>query len=127
MNAIKLTALALIVAGVLGLALGSFSYTQQTHETQIGPIALSVSEQKTINVPLWAGVGAIGAGAALLLFGGKRGGAPALQASAAGIQRRPEEAGCSWQRQELDTTRLRRVWAGVADGRPPTGLAWSQF
>jgi len=73
MKAIKLTSLALIVAGVLGLTLGSFSYTRQTHETQIGPIALSVSEQKTINVPLWAGVGAIVAGAAVLLFGGKRG------------------------------------------------------
>ena len=73
MNTIKMTAIALIVAGVLGLAVGSFSYTQQTHETQIGPIALSVKEQKTINVPLWAGLGAIVAGAALLLVGSKRG------------------------------------------------------
>ena len=73
MNTIKMTAIALIVAGVLGLAVGSFSYTQQTQAMQIGPIALSVKEQKTVNVPLWAGLAAIAAGAALLLFGGKRG------------------------------------------------------
>ena len=72
MNAMKLTAIALIVAGVLGLAYGSFSYTQQTHEAQIGPIELTVQERKTANVPMWAGIGAIVAGAALLLVGGKR-------------------------------------------------------
>ena len=32
MNAIKMTALALIVAGALGLAYGSFSFTRETHE-----------------------------------------------------------------------------------------------
>lgn len=73
MNNIKMIAVALIVAGVLGLAVGSFSYTRQTHEAKIGPIELSVKEQKTVNVPLWAGIGAIVAGAALLLFGSKRG------------------------------------------------------
>ena len=72
MSTIKMTAIALIVAGVLGLAVGSFSYTQQTHEAQIGPIELTVQERKTVNVPMWAGIGAIVAGAALLLVGGKR-------------------------------------------------------
>jgi multidrug transporter EmrE-like cation transporter len=71
MNAIKLTALALIVAGVLGLAYGSFSFTRETHEAQIGPLSLSVQEKETVNVPVWAGIGAIVAGAALLLLGGK--------------------------------------------------------
>ncbi len=71
MNAIKLTALALIVAGVLGLAYGSFSFTRETHQAQIGSLSLSVQEKETVNVPLWAGIGAIVAGAALLLLGGK--------------------------------------------------------
>ena len=71
MNSIKMIAIALIVAGVLGLAVGSFSYTKQTHEAKIGPIALSVNEQQTVNIPLWAGLAAIAAGAALLL-GAKR-------------------------------------------------------
>ncbi len=71
MNAIRLTALALIVAGALGLAYGSFSFTRETHEARIGPLSLSVQEKETVNVPLWAGIGAIVAGAALLLLGGK--------------------------------------------------------
>jgi multidrug transporter EmrE-like cation transporter len=71
MNAIKMTALALIVAGALGLAYGSFSFTRETHEAKIGPLSLSVQEKETVNVPVWAGIGAIVAGAALLLLGGK--------------------------------------------------------
>ena len=72
MNSIKMAAVALIVAGVLGLAYGGFSFTKETHEAKVGPITLSVQEQQTVNIPLWAGVGAILIGGALLLFGGKR-------------------------------------------------------
>jgi len=73
MNAFKIAALALIVAGVLGLAYGSFSYTKQTHDVKMGPIEMSVKEKETVNVPVWAGVGAIAIGAALLLLGGRKG------------------------------------------------------
>ncbi len=72
MNPIKLAAVALIVAGVLALAYGSFSYTKETHDVKLGPIEFAVKEKQTVNVPVWAGIGAIVAGAALLLFGGKR-------------------------------------------------------
>ena len=72
MNAIKITAIVLIVAGVLGLGYGSFSYTKQTHDIKMGPIELSVQEKETVNVPVWAGVGAIAIGAALLLLGGRK-------------------------------------------------------
>lgn len=66
MNAIKMLAIALIVAGGLGLSYGGFSYTKDTHEAKLGPIELSVKETQTVNVPVWAGVGAIVAGAILL-------------------------------------------------------------
>ncbi len=36
MNTVKITALVLIVAGVLGLGYGSFSYTKQTHDIKWG-------------------------------------------------------------------------------------------
>jgi drug/metabolite transporter (DMT)-like permease len=72
MNAAKLVGIVLIVAGVLGLAYGSFSYTKETHEANLGPLQFSVKEKETINVPVWAGVAAIAAGAAMLFFGGKR-------------------------------------------------------
>lgn len=67
MNAVKVAAIALVVAGVLGLAYGGFSYTQETRQAQIGPIELTVQDRRTVNVPVWAGVAALVAGALLLL------------------------------------------------------------
>lgn len=71
MKPVRILAIALIVAGVLGLAYGSFSYTKDTHETKLGPIALSIKETQTVNVPVWAGVGAIVAGVILLFVRNK--------------------------------------------------------
>ena len=73
MNALKMVAIVLIAAGVLGLVYGSFSYTKDTHEAKLGPLELSVKEKETLNIPVWAGVGAIVIGGALLLVGGKKG------------------------------------------------------
>ena len=72
MDAIKIVAVTLIVAGILGLMYGNFTYTKETHEAKIGPIELSVKEKETINVPVWAGVGAIVVGGILLLLRMKR-------------------------------------------------------
>ena len=66
MNAIKILAIMLIVAGGLALAYGGFTYTKETHQTKLGPIELSVKDTGTINIPVWAGVGAIVAGVLLL-------------------------------------------------------------
>ena len=72
MNATKIAAVVLIVAGVFGLVEGGFSYTKETHETKLGPIALSVKDKETVSVPVWASVGAIAIGSLLLLFGGRK-------------------------------------------------------
>ena len=72
MNALNIPAIVLIVAGVLGLAYGSFSYTKQTHDVKIGPIEMSVQDKQTVNVPVWAGVGAIVIGGALFLLGARK-------------------------------------------------------
>ena len=72
MNAVKIAAIVLIVAGVLGLLYGGFSFTKETHEAKLGPLELSVKEKETVNVPIWASVGAIAIGGALLVFGSKR-------------------------------------------------------
>lgn len=69
MNAVKIAAIVLIVAGALGLAYGSFTYTKETHDVKVGPLEMSVQEKETVNVPVWAGVGAIVAGALLLVVG----------------------------------------------------------
>ena len=73
MNPIKLTAVVLIVAGVLGLLYGGFSYTKDTTVVKLGPIEVTAKEKQTVNVPLWAGVGAIAVGGLLLVLGGKKG------------------------------------------------------
>jgi LPXTG-motif cell wall-anchored protein len=72
MNAIRMTAIALIVAGVLGLAYGGFSYTKDTHRARLGPFELSVTEKQTVNVPVWAGMTAVVIGGALLLLGRRK-------------------------------------------------------
>ena len=72
MNIVKLLGALLIAAGVLGLVYGGFSFTKETHDLKIGPIELAVKEKESVNIPSWAGIGAIALGAALLLFGGKK-------------------------------------------------------
>lgn len=67
MNSTKIAAIVLIVAGVLGLAYGGFTYTKQTHEVDMGPLHMSVDEKQTVNVPIWVGVGAILIGGFLLV------------------------------------------------------------
>jgi hypothetical protein len=72
MNTTKMIGIALIAAGLLGIAFGGFSFTKATHKASLGPVNLSVTEQKTVNIPLWASIVAIAAGAAVLVAGSKR-------------------------------------------------------
>ncbi|MDX9884325.1 hypothetical protein [Thauera sp.] len=73
MNGIKLIGAALIVAGVLGLVYGGFSYTKDTTAVKVGPLELTVQEKENVNVPLWAGIGAILVGGVLVAMGGRKG------------------------------------------------------
>jgi hypothetical protein len=67
MDAQKLVAIALIVLGALGLGYGGFTYTSETHHTDVGPIHMSVDEKEHVNIPVWAGVAAIVVGGLLLV------------------------------------------------------------
>lgn len=73
MNGIRIAAIVLIVAGILGLVYGGFSYTRETHQAKLGPIELSVKEKETVNIPMWAGVGAMVIGGILLVAGRGKG------------------------------------------------------
>lgn len=66
MNAVKITAIALIIAGGLGLAYGGFSYTRESQQAKVGPIELTVNDRQWVSVPVWAGMAAIVVGALLL-------------------------------------------------------------
>jgi hypothetical protein len=68
----KILGVLLILAGTLALVYGGFSYTRDRHDVKLGPIQFSVKEHERVNVPVWAGAGAIAVGALLLLAGGRR-------------------------------------------------------
>jgi TRAP-type C4-dicarboxylate transport system permease small subunit len=65
-SALKIVAILLIVAGIVGLVYGGFTYTKTTHSAKIGSLELSVKDKETVNIPVWAGVGAIVVGGVLL-------------------------------------------------------------
>lgn len=67
MNPTKIVAILLIVGGILGLAYGGFSFVRDTHTADIGPLHMAVTERQSVNVPLWASVGAIVGGLVLLV------------------------------------------------------------
>ncbi len=72
MNGTRMIAMILIVAGALGLLYGGFSYMKDSKTIKLGSMELSVKERQTINIPAWAGVGAIVVGGLLLVLGGKK-------------------------------------------------------
>lgn len=66
MNAIRILALALVIGGALALAYGGFSYTKEDHQAKLGPVEINIKEKKEVNIPVWAGIGAIVIGGVLL-------------------------------------------------------------
>ncbi|MFN0183339.1 MAG: hypothetical protein ACKVQR_05910 [Aquabacterium sp.] len=72
MNPLKVIGIGLLAIGLLALVYGGFSYTKDTSAVRIGPLELSVKEKETVNIPIWAGAGAVVAGALLLVLGPKR-------------------------------------------------------
>jgi len=68
MNAIRILAIVLIISGALGLVYGGFSYTKDTHQTTVGPVALTIQDRESVTIPVFVGIGAIVAGLALILI-----------------------------------------------------------
>ena len=68
MSAVKIIASMLIVAGIAVLLYGKFSYTKETHDIKLGPLEMSIAEKQRVNIPAWAGAGAIVGGGLLLLY-----------------------------------------------------------
>jgi len=67
MSTIRIVAIVLIVLGAVGLITGGIRMGGTTHEVKMGPMEMSVTEERTLNVPLWAGIASIVVGGALLL------------------------------------------------------------
>jgi hypothetical protein len=71
MRALKIVAILLIVAGIVGLIYGQLPYTKVTEESNGTLLTQSVKEtareNKTLEIPVWVSVAVIVAGALLLL------------------------------------------------------------
>ena len=74
MKPTQIIAIVLIVLGILGLAYGSFTYVKATHTAKLGPFEMSVKDKETVNIPVWAGAGAVVVGGILLLYAGRKSG-----------------------------------------------------
>lgn len=72
MNASRILGIVLVVAGALALIYGGFSYTKDKTVVKVGSVELSAKEKQTVNVPMWAGIGAIVVGGLLVGFAGKK-------------------------------------------------------
>ena len=72
MGTLKIIATVLIVAGIVTLLYGKFSYTKETHDIKLGQLEMSIAEKQTVNVPVWAGVLAIVGGGVLLLYASQK-------------------------------------------------------
>lgn len=69
MSTTTIIGILLIMAGVLGLIYGGFSYTKETHTAQLGPLQLKVEEKETVLVPVIASAGALALGLLLIVAG----------------------------------------------------------
>lgn len=73
MTGLRTAGMAIIIAGILALAYGGFSYTKDSTALKVGPVELSVKQKETVNIPIWAGLGAIVVGALVLVGAGRKG------------------------------------------------------
>lgn len=77
MNGVRVIGLIILALGVLSLIYGGFTYTEETHDADLGPVELEIKDKETVNIPVWAGVGAVVLGGAMALLGGGKRSLPA--------------------------------------------------
>jgi drug/metabolite transporter (DMT)-like permease len=73
MNLRKLLGIVLLAGGTLALVYRGFNYTTDKHTAHLGSVDFEFKEKKRLELPVWAGVLAIVAGAAFLVLPRKSG------------------------------------------------------
>lgn len=68
----KALAILLLIGGTLALVYGGFTYTKDRDTAELGPVEIAVEDRETVNIPVWAGVGAIVVGGLILVGAGRR-------------------------------------------------------
>jgi hypothetical protein len=69
----KILGIILLAGGTLALIYRGFTYTSDRHTAHLGSLDFQINEKKRLELPVWSGVVAIVAGAALLVLPLKRG------------------------------------------------------
>jgi hypothetical protein len=68
----KIAAIVLIVAGVLALAYGGFTYTREKKVVDLGPIQATTKTEETVPIPPLLGGAAIAGGIVLLVLASRK-------------------------------------------------------
>ncbi len=68
----RIIGIALIVLGIISLALGGISYTKREKVLDVGPIHATAEREKTIPLPPLLGGLALAGGVALLIAGSRK-------------------------------------------------------
>jgi drug/metabolite transporter (DMT)-like permease len=68
----KIVGILLIIAGVIALVYGGFSYTTKKKDVDVGPLQVSHKQNHTVPLPPILGVVAIIGGGALVYFGARK-------------------------------------------------------
>ena len=68
----KALGIVLMIAGVLALAYGGFSYTTHKKAIDMGPLQVERTKQHTVLLPPLVGLGALVIGGVLVFAGGRR-------------------------------------------------------
>ena len=71
-SSMKILGIVLIVAGVLALAMGGFSYTREKKVVDLGPIQATAKTEHNVPIPPIAGGAAVLAGIAVLVAGTRK-------------------------------------------------------
>jgi uncharacterized membrane protein YidH (DUF202 family) len=68
----KIAAIVLIVAGVLALAYGGFSYTREKNVIDLGPIQATAKTRETVPIPPIIGAAALAGGIIMLVMSSRK-------------------------------------------------------
>jgi hypothetical protein len=66
-SGLRVVGIVLLIAGLLAVGYGGFSYTKDSTAAKLGPVEIQVREKERVNVPLWAGIAIAAVGAVLLI------------------------------------------------------------
>lgn len=72
MRGISMIGAVLILLGIIGLAIGSFSFTETDKVAEVGPLEINKTEEHTVSIPTIASIIALIAGAGLVAVGLKK-------------------------------------------------------